>query len=39
MENLRYMLSQYRSETALLFGHRFAQNSSRLDEGYMAGEY
>ncbi|CRK99851.1 CLUMA_CG013154, isoform A [Clunio marinus] len=30
MENLRYMLYQYRSQTALYFGHRFTH-------GYMAG--
>lgn len=35
MENLRYMLSQYNSNTALYFGHRFAIDN--VDEGYMAG--
>ena len=35
MENLRYLLSQYNSKTALLFGHRYADKD--LNEGYMAG--
>lgn len=40
MENVRYMLSQYRSQTSLYFGHRFAHGQFDLghNEGYMAGE-
>ena len=35
MENVRYMLSQYRHETSLYFGCRFILESTM--EGYMAG--
>lgn len=35
MENVRYMLYQYRPTTALYFGHRFAVQG--LEEGYMSG--
>lgn len=34
-ENIRYMLYQYRPQTALYFGHRYALEL--LPEGYMAG--
>lgn len=34
-ENIRYMLYQYRPQTALYFGHRFANEAN--PEGYMAG--
>jgi glycoprotein-N-acetylgalactosamine 3-beta-galactosyltransferase len=37
MENLRYMLHQFRPQTALLFGHRYAINKTKMEEGYMAG--
>lgn len=35
VENIRYMLYQYRPQTALYFGHRYAVEA--LPEGYMAG--
>ena len=35
MENVRYMLSQYRHETALYFGCRFYMES--FPQGYMSG--
>ena len=35
MENIRYMLAQYRTETSLFFGCRFANNMN--PEGYMSG--
>lgn len=35
MENLRYMLKQYKPENSLYFGHRFDRGFLR--EGYMAG--
>lgn len=35
IENIRYMLYQYRTQTALYFGHRFA--ISGVPDGYMAG--
>jgi glycoprotein-N-acetylgalactosamine 3-beta-galactosyltransferase len=35
IENLRYMLAQYRPQTALYFGHRYAVQG--LNDGYMAG--
>jgi hypothetical protein len=37
MENLRYMLSQYNSKTALLLGHRFIETREERLEGFMAG--
>lgn len=37
VENLRYMLHQFRPQTALFFGHRLALNQSEIEEGYMAG--
>lgn len=35
IENLRYLLYQYRPDTALYFGHRYADEY--LPRGYMAG--
>lgn len=35
LENIRYMLYQYRPQTAFYFGHRFSVE--KLPEGYMAG--
>lgn len=35
MENVRYMLYQYRPQTALYFGHRFSVQN--VAEGYMSG--
>lgn len=35
VENIRYMLYQYRPQTALVFGHRFA--ADQAPDGYMAG--
>lgn len=39
VENLRYMLYQYRAETAFFFGHRLLVgiNLTGTEEGYMAG--
>jgi hypothetical protein len=39
MENLRYMLYQYRSKTSLYFGHRFTEGAKGKGhfEGFMAG--
>lgn len=36
MENLRYVLHQYRPETSLYLGHRYA--SKNAVDGYMAGK-
>lgn len=38
MENLRHLLYQYRSKTALFLGHRMAFGEDKLEEGYMAGK-
>jgi hypothetical protein len=39
MENLRYMLYQYRSKTSLYFGHRYTRGvkGKGHTEGFMAG--
>lgn len=37
VENLRYMLSQYRPETAFYLGHRLVNKEIGMEEGYMSG--
>lgn len=37
MENLRYMLYQYHSQTSLYIGCRFAIKHKNTEEGFMAG--
>jgi hypothetical protein len=40
LENIRYMLYQYHTQTSLYFGHRFTLSKKEVDhfEGFMAGK-